>query len=74
MKVIEAIDMFICISYEFCTLPSGQGSIPAAHIPRSNKLNWFSSRLWGAVEICAVFVREDPNTTEIYSKLGPQET
>lgn len=57
MKVIEAIDMFICISYEFCTLPSGQGSIPAAHIPRSNKLNWFSSRLWGAVEISVVCAR-----------------
>ena len=74
MKVIEAINMFICISYEFSTLPSGQGSILTAHIPRSNKSNWFSSRLCGAVEICAVFVWEDPNTTEIYSELSPQET
>lgn len=37
MKVIKAIDMFVCIFYEYCTLPSGQCSILAAHIPRSNK-------------------------------------
>lgn len=42
MKVIKVINVFVCISYVFFTLPPGQGFILIAPIWRSNKPYWFS--------------------------------